>query len=616
VGGLRWWAALVVLGCGGTTSIAPRKAIALDLPAAPVDERDPCDDEDSWPPATRCVERLAAAGERTCLVTRMRAFCWDPDGVAIVARDDLDDAGLQLAGFHAEKAPRACRIDARTHEVTCDGDHLSVTFEIDPGASMALPAGAVARRVAVGREHFCVLARDGAVHCQGDNDQGQLGDGSIRTTFNKPVRVAGLPPARDIALGDDHGCALTQAGAVYCWGQVPSPPGHIPPLATLRYVDAVFSAGGTGLCALSEGGVVACRGFATQVFQRKLEDVVEIRVMGQDAIFARDRAGRVWRWYSGREPERVQELEPAQQLVPRAACARVGAEIRCLSPYDYANSRERPAYVVPGMQETFAGPSVGEGDTSCGLDGGVLRCWGTVGLRWYYDNTPPQLQPSLWMPHWDLDEVVVTRPQKIPGARDLVAVNDSGSCALDAQGRVFRIDHILRGTRAQLRLDSHPKAVDAARIISISPSACVAERRDGSVFHLVIGAGAFPTDGPTDTPPVAIVELPEAAGAEDLVVGSIDCLRDADNHTRCRWGRDGARGAFDTPLTQAPARRIVGSENEVCALLEEGGIHCRRVEYKRGLTAVLAPMHRGSTVPIRVWPLPVEAEHDDGEAAR
>ena len=34
-----------------------------------------------------------------------------------------------------------------------------------------------------------------------------------------PGLVDALPPARDVAVGRHHACALTTTGDVYCWGQ-------------------------------------------------------------------------------------------------------------------------------------------------------------------------------------------------------------------------------------------------------------------------------------------------------------------------------------------------------------------------------------------------------------
>lgn len=66
--------------------------------------------------------------------------------------------------------------------------------------------------------HSCALREDGAVLCWGGNEVGQLGDGS-QGDSNTPVAVQGLAgPVASLALGNQHSCALTRAGAVQCWG--------------------------------------------------------------------------------------------------------------------------------------------------------------------------------------------------------------------------------------------------------------------------------------------------------------------------------------------------------------------------------------------------------------
>ena len=70
--------------------------------------------------------------------------------------------------------------------------------------------------IAVGEEHGCALVTSEAVRCWGDNDQGQLAQGSTddQTGF---VDVP-LSPVAGLASGDDHSCARLTDGTVRCWG--------------------------------------------------------------------------------------------------------------------------------------------------------------------------------------------------------------------------------------------------------------------------------------------------------------------------------------------------------------------------------------------------------------
>jgi len=57
----------------------------------------------------------------------------------------------------------------------------------------------------------------GAAYCWGDNDNGQLGDGTT-TPRAGPVAVLGGLTFVAVGAGDAHTCGITTAGAAYCWG--------------------------------------------------------------------------------------------------------------------------------------------------------------------------------------------------------------------------------------------------------------------------------------------------------------------------------------------------------------------------------------------------------------
>ena len=62
------------------------------------------------------------------------------------------------------------------------------------------------------------LTDAGGVKCWGNNDEGQLGDGT-KTSRSTPAFVSGLTSnVAAIAVGALHGCVLTDAGGVKCWG--------------------------------------------------------------------------------------------------------------------------------------------------------------------------------------------------------------------------------------------------------------------------------------------------------------------------------------------------------------------------------------------------------------
>lgn len=86
----------------------------------------------------------------------------------------------------------------------------------DPG----LAAGVKALSIGQAASHGCAVTAAGAVRCWGPNSAGQVGDGTL---INRPVAVAVADPdlasgVKAVAVGNEHSCALTAAGAVKCWG--------------------------------------------------------------------------------------------------------------------------------------------------------------------------------------------------------------------------------------------------------------------------------------------------------------------------------------------------------------------------------------------------------------
>lgn len=99
-----------------------------------------------------------------------------------------------------------------SHGVLGDG---SSDYRYPPVAVQHSPAF---EQVLAGGDVSCALSDTGGVYCWGANDVGQLGDGS-RQDRTSPVTVSALgPDVLQLEAGADHSCALTQAGAVRCWG--------------------------------------------------------------------------------------------------------------------------------------------------------------------------------------------------------------------------------------------------------------------------------------------------------------------------------------------------------------------------------------------------------------
>jgi len=131
--------------------------------------------------------------------------------------------------------------------------------------------------VEAGKDFTCVRTKSGTVRCWGHNAYGKLGVGldplenigDDETPDTLPDVVVG-ESVLDLALGDNHVCALVTGGTVRCWGRntrkqlgfdgadldVPDPNREVEGV-----VDAVaIAAGANHTCALLGGGAIRCWG--------------------------------------------------------------------------------------------------------------------------------------------------------------------------------------------------------------------------------------------------------------------------------------------------------------------------------------------------------------------
>jgi alpha-tubulin suppressor-like RCC1 family protein len=123
--------------------------------------------------------------------------------------------------------------------------------------------------VAAGSGFTCALAASGRVKCWGDNEYGQLGNGT-RIDSNVPADVVGLTDAQAITAGRRHACALIVGGGVKCWGYNRN--GELGDGVTVdrsRPVDAeglssgaaAIDAGDDHTCVATSAGGVKCWGY-------------------------------------------------------------------------------------------------------------------------------------------------------------------------------------------------------------------------------------------------------------------------------------------------------------------------------------------------------------------
>ncbi|MEO6443753.1 MAG: protein kinase [Gemmatimonadaceae bacterium] len=115
--------------------------------------------------------------------------------------------------------------------------------------------------------HSCGVSREGDAFCWGSNDAGQLGDGTT-SLRSAPVRVSGNVSFRFVRAGSSHSCALSRGGSVFCWGS--NALGQLgdgsrttrttPVLVSLGMGAGAVTVGRSHSCALTLDGAAWCWG--------------------------------------------------------------------------------------------------------------------------------------------------------------------------------------------------------------------------------------------------------------------------------------------------------------------------------------------------------------------
>ena len=293
------------------------------------------------------------------------------------------------------------------------------------------------RAIAAGLEHTCALTAD-RVKCWGHNTYYRLGDGTEEVRWT-PVDVIGAPPAvKSISLGGSHSCALTEAGDVWCWGlhwDGRLGTGNITPVPTAAKVQGLdgparaISAGGSFNCALTDAGALECWG-ATWRGQQGTDSadtvVVPTQVSGLDgqiaaidmqgwhtcvilqngsvACWGRNANGQLGNgnWDASWTPTPVVELdEPVKQIDAGTAhtCAVTAAgAVKCWGYNGFGQLGNGGWYDTPvpvnvvGLDHGVVAVTAGQLHSCALLATGGVKCWG-YGFMLGYGDAPDSPLP-------------------------------------------------------------------------------------------------------------------------------------------------------------------------------------------------------------------------------
>lgn len=562
------------MGCHQVTS----QAAEPHLPVAPEAEKQQpaTSTKEARPEGPRYQTVLA---HPCAIMNRDEIKCFATDGSDRILETSLSVADVldsEERVVHIDDAEdRLCALLAPSGRVVCwqtVEQNLWAEREFSERGSLAPVSGAT--DFALMNRASCALDQAGTVACWGNNDSGQLGDGT-RKSRGEPVAVELAGPAVDIEASMSSVCAVLESGVVQCWGgnETEGTPRRLKP-ETIRGLTPVRSLGTARSAQLEDGqwavwhelDHVPERGFTTAEL-----------VSGHDTVLRRGDC-----WLDGTtllcttEPDdtpavhldRVSELDVDYH---RTCARRDDGSVWCrgsrlpasTQPPQVARYEPTRVPTLTNVEHVSAAD-----DGVCALhDGGTVSCWGGG------DHLPhgPSGSPRF-----------LGTPQRVPlpGPADQVLVSRNDSCARVAgnafcwseSGQVHdlgaavelvtRVDHACADTGTELRcLHATYGRAELPRVFPRLPAGVMA----AGYHHCSVRRGRVRCE---------------------LVDERVDCAHNDPSETACTVAPEGEPSAFKfaMPLRAAARDELFIGGAGVCVLSPGGLFDCAEFVNWRVLT--------------------------------
>jgi len=172
---------------------------------------------------------VGCGGQHACAVNSSgNGYCWGADYLGQLADGTISNSyphqvSIISAVDLALGETHTCYLSSSAG-MFCAGDNTSGQLGMGTTSSQTSPvavSGMVNSTLAIDADFktTCAVKTDGSVRCWGLNDHGQLGTGTLSSS-NIPAQVTGLSSGfAEVRVGRYHTCALSDSGYLMCWGE-------------------------------------------------------------------------------------------------------------------------------------------------------------------------------------------------------------------------------------------------------------------------------------------------------------------------------------------------------------------------------------------------------------
>ncbi|MBU1242755.1 hypothetical protein KKD52_01840 [Myxococcota bacterium] len=172
---------------------------------------------------------VGCGGQHACAVNSSgNGYCWGADYIGQLADGTISNSyphqvSIISAVDLALGETHTCYLSSSAG-MFCAGENTSGQLGMGTISSQTSPvavSGMVnsTRAIDADFKTTCAVKTDGSVRCWGLNDHGQLGTGTLSSS-NIPAQVTGLTSGFSVVrVGRYHTCALSDSGYLMCWGE-------------------------------------------------------------------------------------------------------------------------------------------------------------------------------------------------------------------------------------------------------------------------------------------------------------------------------------------------------------------------------------------------------------